>query len=130
MVDHDHNRFKAQRGRKVRNQVHGDFLEEVGGQQDQGGQEGGGMGVYLVHLANSTTCNEAPDEGIKAQPPEVMLDEVLCVEDSAMSPSHRLMEEGHDLPPHVLQNVQTPLEIQLFILEKPVLLMGVGKEIQ
>ena len=50
--------------------------------QDQTERRNSRMGVNLVLLANSTTCNEMLDKSGKAQPPEVVFNDRLGAEDS------------------------------------------------
>jgi hypothetical protein len=86
------------------------------------------VGVHLVGLANGTAGDKALDERIKARPPEVLCHKVLGVEDAAVAPGSRLVEGGNKVVVGALGDIESPLEVQLFIVVQPVLSVGTGKK--
>ena len=64
MVNHNHNRIKSRGNREIGDEVNRKLLEgERDSGLDQTERRGSRMSVYLVLLANGTTCNKVLDKG-------------------------------------------------------------------
>jgi hypothetical protein len=97
--------------------------------QRPGGSEGcRGVGVHLMGLANSTACDEGADKHIEAWPPKVQSYKILGSENAAVAPGSRLMEGGDNVVVSPLGNIEAPLKVELPILVKPLLPMGMGEK--
>ena len=93
MVDHDHDRIKARRGRKVGDEVNRELFK---GERDSGfdrEQRGyNGVSVGLVLLANGTTSDEVLHKGGEARPPEIPFQKRFGAKDTHVSRQRRGMD--------------------------------------
>ena len=97
MVDHDQQRVKARRKRKVGDQITGDLLEGVrcvG--HDQGERRDSGVGVCLVLLACGTAFDIFAHKLCKARPPKLHGDELASLEISGVTGGFVIMTAGED----------------------------------
>ena len=92
MVDHDQERVKACRDRKICDQVTRDLLEGArSGGFDRGKWRDGGVSIGFVLLAFSTDLDIAVDKEGQARPPEFGGDELAGLEEAGMAGGFMIM---------------------------------------
>ena len=93
MVDHDHDRIKASRGRKVGDEVNRElFKGERYSGCDREQRRHNGVSVGLVLLANRTARDEVLYKGGETRPPKISFQNRFSAKDTHVSCQGRGMD--------------------------------------
>ena len=129
MVDHNHNRIKAQGKEKISDQVNGELPERKrNGGQDRTKWGNGRMCVDFVLLANHAASDEVLDKGGETQPPKVTPKDRPGVENAHVTQEERRMDGVEESGAGRGRNIHAIAKIKMSIVKQPIREAGMSEQ--
>ena len=129
MVNHNHDRIKVADKGEISDEIHAEVLEKAGSFEGKGcdGRDGW-MGEHLMCLKDHTHGGKLLDVGGKAWPPIVLGEKHDCLQVAFMPPFEGAIGSIYQVMVGYLWYVEVVLEVELCIIECPVLGLRSVKE--